>query len=460
MDNDYIFQEFTYSLCPNCLQTIPAKIVLKSDSVYLSKFCKKHGHFLDLLEEDSDFYLSQSQYCKPGTRSKVQTKTVKGCPYDCGLCPDHEQHTCIGLIEVTNRCDLRCPTCYANSGQGGFLSLKKIEKMMAFYQDAEFNKAELLQISGGEPTTHPQIIEILKMAKEKGFKYLMLNTNGLRIARDINFVQELSQLGEGFEVYLQFDGFAKKTYEQLRGKDLTEVKKKAIENLSSYKIPITFASTIEKGVNDHEIGRIFEFALNTPIIRGVNFQPIAYFGRLNNPHPEDRITRTGIISRLEQQTNKIILKSDFIPLPCHPERVAFSYLYKTKEGFIPVTRKIKDPRYLPLIKNTFTFKPEDFTKKLTENFATCCNLLKDLRPLIPINYFLKDKEQKQEFINENTFRVSVVSFIDAFNFDMKSMKKECVHIITPDLKRIPFSTYNLIHRKNHVFTNWKFKCSF
>lgn len=452
-DKDYLFHEYTLSLCHICLLPAPAKIILKKNKVYIQKICKTHGNFTELLEEDASFYLNQSLYAKPGTKSKVQTKTIKGCPYDCGLCPDHEQHTCIGLIEVTNFCNLKCPTCYASSGEGKFLSLKKIDKMMDFYQDSEFDNAELLQISGGEPTTHPQILEIIQMACDKKFKYIMLNTNGLRIAGDLKFVEKLSRFKKGFEIYLQFDGLEPNTYLYHRGRDLTKVKQIAIENLIKYKIPITFASTIEKGINDHEIGKIFEFALNTSYIRGVNFQPVAFFGRLRNIKNTNRITRTGIINSLEQQTNGIIKKSDFIPLPCHPERVAFSYLYKTKNGFIPITRKLNNIKYIDFIRNTFTFKPEDFSQKMLKNFSSTCDclsLLKDIRPLIPIGYLLKSEEKKQEFINNKTFRVSVVSFVDAYNFDMKSMKKECVHIITPDLKKIPFSTFNLIHRQKYA----------
>lgn len=452
-DSDYIFHEYTYSLCPQCLLPIPAKIIIKNNSVYLSKFCQKHGESLAILEEDAAYYLSEAQYAKPGTLSKTQTKISKGCPFDCGLCPDHEQHTCIALIEVTNNCNLKCPTCYADSNKGNYLSLEKIERMLDFYQEAEGGKAEVLQISGGEPTLHPQIIEIIKLAKKKQIKSVMLNTNGIRIAEDLEFVKELSRFDEGFEIYLQFDGFDPSTYKRIRGIDMTGIKKRAIDNLTGYKIPITLVATVEKGINDHELGKIFEFGLHTPFVRGVNFQPLAFFGRLNKPDINNRITMTGIIKKLEEQTNGILTKKDFIPLPCHPERVAFTFLYRKGGGFVPITRHLNAKKYLPLIKNTFSFKPEDFTEKIEKNFILSCNcfdLLKKLRPLIPVNYTLKSKVDKTKHINENTFRVSIVSFVDAYNFDMKSMKKECVHIITPDLKRIPFSSFNLIHRNRYA----------
>lgn len=452
----YIFHESTVSMCPHCMKTSEAKICIEKNGVYIHKRCPEHGEMKHLLEEDAEFFKKQSLYAKPGTISKTQTPFLKGCPYDCGLCPMHEQHTCIGLIEVTTKCNLRCPVCYANAGTGTFLPLKTISAMMDFYQDSEFGLAELLQISGGEPTMHPDIIEIIALAREKKVKYVMLNTNGLRIAEDEAFVEKLSQFKGGFEVYLQFDGFKPETYQHFRNENLYAIKEKAIKNLQKYQIPVTLVATIENGINDAEIGQIVTFGINTEYVRGINFQPIAYFGRYPESDIANRITLTGIVKRIEQQTKGMLRKSDFIPLPCHPERVAFTYLYKSKNGFTPITRGIDTTKYVPFVQNTFTFMPEDFIKQVTSAgiksiiSCDCLDFLKILRPLIPQGFSKKTEKEKAEHINENTFRISISSFVDAYNFDMKSMKKECVHIITPDLRKIPFSAYNMLHRKQYA----------
>jgi len=453
---NYTFHEFTYSFCPDCNLKVPAKIIFRDKRVLLQKRCPKHGMLEHLLEEDQDFYLKSSQFDKPGTLSKTQNKVKLGCPYDCGLCEDHEQHTCIGLIEVTNSCDLGCPVCYASSGKGKFLELTTIEKMLDFYQDSEFGKAEILQISGGEPTMHPDILKIIALAKAKKFKYIMLNTNGLKIAADEAFVAELSKFKGGFEIYLQYDGQAAKTYQALRGRDIAKEKQKAIALLTKYQIPITLVTTVAAGVNENELGSILNFGLKTKFIRGVNFQPIAYFGRLPGKQEEaKRITLTGILKRIESQTSGMIKKNDFIPLPCHVERVAFTYLYREGDQFIPVTRNMAAQKYVPMIENTFTFYPEDVIKNLAKgiiicNDGNCFQFFKDFRKIIPANYRLKSKSSKYEHINNNTFRISVSSFIDQYNFDMKSVKKECVHIITPDLKKIPFSTFNMFYRSKYL----------
>lgn len=453
-NRDYTFYEFTNSLCPVCLEAVPAKIIIKDKKVYLLKYCKTHGEQLELFEEDVEYHLKKKLYDKPGTPMKVHTKVEKGCPYDCGTCPQHDQHACIGLIEVTNKCNLRCPLCYADAGEGEFLSLDNIEKMMDFFQDSEGGQAEILQISGGEPTIHPEIINILKMAKAKNFKYVMLNTNGIRIAADEEFVRELQQFVGGFEVYLQFDGFKPSTYEQLRGENILDKKKKAISNLAKYKIPTTLVSSISAGINDDEVGEIFSYGLKQPYVRGINYQPVSFFGRTDLTAEGHRVTLSGILKRLDQQTSGMLRLDDFIPLPCNVERVAITYMYRSsKGGFVPITRDARIKEYLHMINNTFIYTIEDAMKSVGKSLrdinttCDCFKFLNDFKQMVPLDFFWKSKEQKIDYVDQNTFRVSVSSFLDAYNFDMKSMQKECVHVITKDLRKIPFSAYNIIHRK-------------
>ena len=453
-NRDYTFYEFTNSLCPICLETVPAKIIIKDKKVYLLKYCKTHGEQLELLEEDVEYHLKKKLYDKPGTPMKVHTKIEKGCPFDCGTCPQHDQHACIGLIEVTNKCNLRCPLCYADAGEGAFLTLNNIEKMMDYFQDSEGGQAEILQISGGEPTIHPEIINILKMAKAKKFKYVMLNTNGLRIAEDEEFVRELQQFVGGFEVYLQFDGFKSSTYEQLRGENILDKKKKAIDNLAKYKIPTTLVSSISAGINDDEVGEIFSYGLKQPYVRGINYQPVSFFGRTALTAERNRVTLSGILKRLDQQTSGMLRLDDFIPLPCNVERVAITYMYRSSKGeFVPITRDARIQEYLHMINNTFIYTIEDAMKSVGKSLrdinttCDCFKFLNDFKQMVPFDFFWKSKEQKIDYVDQNTFRVSVSSFLDAYNFDMKSMQKECVHVITKDLRKIPFSAYNIIHRK-------------
>ncbi|MDD5070672.1 MAG: radical SAM protein [Candidatus Omnitrophica bacterium] len=455
MYKDYIFHSLTQSVCPVCLAVLSAKVIIKDNRVYISRNCPDHGEMISLLEEDASYYLNRYSFDKPGTKSKVNTPVLKGCPYDCGLCLSHEQHTCIGLIEVTDNCDLNCPVCYANGrSNSAFLDLHTISKMMDFYQDSENQKAEILQISGGEPTTHPEIIKIIELARSKRFKYVMINTNGLRISADTRFLETLSRFKSGFEVYLQFDGFLAETHNHLRGRDLNLIKKQAVKNLSDYKIPMTIVTSVQKGINDKELGDIVKFAMTTKYVRGINFQPVSYFGRIKLPYTDDRITLTGILRRIEKQTQSMVKFDDFIPLPCNVDRVAVNYMYREGEKFMPLARNTKIKKHLPYIKNTFAFDIEDVLKQTAQGLlrgevCECLSFLKDFLPKSALFNTLKSKQKKVDYVNENTFRISVTSFVDKYNCDLKALKKECVHIITPDLRRIPFSAYNMFYREKN-----------
>jgi 7,8-dihydro-6-hydroxymethylpterin dimethyltransferase len=449
---DYVFHDSTRSFCSKCHELCDAKIIIKNGSAYLLKNCLEHGEELEVFEEDASYLFEKSRFDKPGNKLKADTRVERGCPYDCGLCPDHEQHTCVGLIEVTQACDLNCPVCYADAGDGEHLSLGRVEAMMDFYCAREGGKPEILQIGGGEPTTHPAIEDILRMAKRKHFKYVMLNTNGLRIAADKHFAGFLGTLTPGFEVYLQFDGLKDKAYQRLRGARLASVKAAAIANLQADRVPITLVATITRGVNDDAIGDIVRFGVATDYVRGVNFQPVAFFGRGSQADRKNRTTLSGIRRRIEEQTGGLFRKDDIVPLPCDIDRVAVTYAIKKGDELIPITSRIKVEGYLELIDNTMDFRAEDIVKNaigglITKGLACDCIRLKDeVMAILPDGYLAWTPQQRAEFIDKNTFRITISSFIDRYNFDAKSIKKECVHVITPDLKRIPFSAYNMLYR--------------
>lgn len=448
LERNYIFHEYTKSLCSYCHERIDGKIIFKDNKVWILKQCPEHGLHEELLEDDINYFLKRREYDKPGTITTVDTEFKKGCPYDCGICPEHDQHTCIGLIEVTHRCNLNCDMCYAKGEKHDDLDLETIERMIDYYQKSENNQAEILQISGGEPTLHKNIIKIIEMGQEKKIKYIMLNTNGIRISEDEKFVEELSRFKGGFEVYLQFDSFSDSIYKDYRDKSMIEIKMQAIENLIKHKIPMTLVVTVSK-LNINEIGKIIQFAMDTKYIRGINFQPIAYYTiTYKDIDIKNRVTLSTVLNAIECHTNGLIQKNDFIPLPCNVERVAVTYLLKSSKGFIPVMRNTNVKDYLSIINNTLNFDMDEILKQ--ESSGSVCKCLKNIKTihtLVPRDFIFKSKQEKLRYVDENTFRMTVTSFIDGYNFDMKSAKKECVHVITPDLKRIPFSMYNLLHRK-------------
>ena len=442
----YDFLESTTSLCPECLRTVPGKIVARDGRVYVRKHCPTHGQQEELLEDNAGYFIRRNEFSRPGSACAVQTSTVNGCPFDCGLCPDHEQHTCIGLIEVNTACDMRCPTCYAESGGPGELALPTIQGMIDFYIASEFGNAEILQISGGEPTLHPRILDILEYARSTTLAYVMLNTNGLRLATDEPFVKELARLVGNFEVYLQFDGLDGRVSERLRGRNYVPDKLRAVRMLEKHNVPTTLVMTVQAGANDGEIGDVIAFAMRHRNIRGVSFQPVAYFGRRPEAAPPpNRATLTGVLRKIEDQTAGLLTVADFAPLPCHVDRVAVSFLYRKQGTYVPVTRGIDLRQCLPFIRNTFAFRAEEFLAAKNAA-APCCGMLGGFSP----SFLFKSKAERVQYINDNLFRLNVVSFLDAYNFDLKAMQKECVHVITPDCHKIPFSAYNMLHRSKYA----------
>jgi uncharacterized radical SAM superfamily Fe-S cluster-containing enzyme len=447
---DYIYYDHTQSLCNECHRTINAKVIFENDKVYLSKFCKSHGHQKVLIADDIAYYKQIRNYNKASEYPlKPHTETKYGCPYDCGICPDHEQHSCLTLIEVTDRCNLTCPICYASSSPscGSHRSLEEIEMMLDAIVASE-GEPDVVQISGGEPTIHPQFFEILDLAKSKPIKHLMLNTNGLRIGTDFEFAKRLASYMPRFEIYLQFDSFKPEALLKLRGKDLTKIRQKALDNLNQLNLSTTLVVTLQKGLNDDEIGTIIDYALQQKCVRGVTFQPIQISGRLEEFDPStDRLTNTEIRRKILEQA-PVFQPNDLIPVPCNPDALVMGYALKLAGQVVPLTSLIDPAALLNNSKNTIVYEHDEVLKgKLLEVFSTAQSVdtvqegFHDLLCCLP-------NIVAPELNYSNLFRIIIMNFMDAYDFDVRAIKKSCVHIVDTDGKVIPFETMNLFYRND------------
>ena len=458
MTSKYTYYDFTVSLCPVCLQRIDAKIVFENEKVYMRKTCKEHGFFKVLLASDIEYYKNIRNYNKASEYPLiVNTHTNYGCPYDCGLCKDHEQHSCLTLIEVTDRCNLKCPTCYARSGPnyGRHRTLAEIEEMFNIIVANE-GEPDVIQISGGEPTVHPDFFAILDIAKSKPIKHLMLNTNGIRIAKDKEFTRKLATYMPDFEIYLQFDSFKPSALQHLRGEDLTEVRQKALEHLNEFNLSTTLVVTLQKGINDDEIGQIIDYALQQPCVRGVSFQPTQIAGRLEQFNAEtDRLTLTDVRSEILKQT-KVFAPNDIIPVPCNPDALAMAYALKLNGNIFPLTRYI-DPAMLlnNNSKNTIVYEQDKgLQEQLVNIFSTGISVDKVQDNINQLLCCLPNVSAPGLTYN-NLFRIIIMRFIDAYDFDVRAIKKSCVHIVSKSGKVIPFETMNLFYRdeKEEILNN-------
>lgn len=449
----YIFYGQTMSLCEECLDLVPAKILIEGDDVFYQKRCPDHGVQKTKVSSDAAYFKSCKDYVKPGDRPLTyQTRTDYGCPLDCGLCPDHEQHSCLALIEVNEECNLECPVCFAESSpmRKTHLSLAEIEGMMDTLVQSE-GEPDVLQLSGGEPTIHPQILDILKLAKTKPIRHLMINTNGVRIAREKDFVAELAKLAPGFEVYLQFDSLEKAALENLRGVDLRTIRRKALENLEEYNISTTLVVTVKRGVNDHEIGAIIDHALSYKCVRGITFQPIQDAGRNEEfDKNADRFLLSDIRRAIYEQSPHFEAK-DIIPLPCNPESISIAYALRDGRKITPVTSMFPKEDLIAEVPNAVSFEKNlDLKKKVIELFSLSSGDLNTADRMESLLCCLPEVPALQNLNYENIFRISIVQFLDKYNFCVGNVKRSCIHFVTKDQQIIPFDTYNMMYRNGLV----------
>jgi hypothetical protein len=445
---NYTYYDFTTSLCPQCLKRIDAKIVFEDNKVFMLKTCAEHGFQKVLIATDVAYYKNIRNYNKPSeTPLRFNTATHYGCPYDCGLCVDHEQHSCLTLIEITDRCNLSCPTCYAMSSPhyGRHRTVEEVEAMLDIIVANE-GEPDVVQLSGGEPTIHPQFFEILDIAKKKPIKHLMLNTNGVRIANDPGFAERLATYMPDFEIYLQFDSFKPEVLTALRGKDMTDVRVKALEKLNELNLSTTLVITMQKGMNDDEAGKIIEFALKQRCVRGVTFQPVQIAGRFEHDPNANRMTLTEVRTNILNQTN-IFQPNDIIPVPCNPDALAMAYALKLNGQVFPLTRYI-DPAILldSTSKNTIVYEQDaGLHEQMLKIFSTGISVDRVTENLQQLLCCLPSISAPG-LGYENLFRIIIMRFIDAYDFDVRAIKKSCVHIVSKSGKVIPFETMNLFYR--------------
>ena len=459
-DRPYLYYELTNSVCTTCFRKIEAKIVFQDDRVYMHKRCAHHGLEKVLISTDIDYYKRSRNTLKPGQLPVTFNTPIKyGCPYDCGLCPDHEQHSCLTLIEITDACNLTCPVCYAESGphRQTHRSMKQIEFMLDCVIRNE-KEPDIVQISGGEPTIHPQFFEILDAAKRRPIKHLMVNTNGIRIAQEPDFAKRLKDYLPGFELYLQFDSLEEAPLRELRGADLRRIRLQALEHLNEHNISTTLVVTVKKGSNDQELGKIIDFALKQKCVRGVTFQPIQAAGRLENfESKRDRLTLAEVRQNILTQSD-IFKPEDIIPVPCHPDALAMGYAIKLGAKTVPLTSMIDPKVLLQGEGNTIVYERDprlrDHVFKLfstSHSPESATTSLKQLLCCLPM------VQVPESMTYDKVFRVLIIQFMDAQNFDVRSVKKSCIHIVHPDGRIIPFDTFNMFYRddKEQILQNLK-----
>lgn len=433
----------TESVCPECLARIPAFRVREDENVYLEKTCQQHGSFRTVIWRGTPRLSSWVRPKIPSFPQNPGTEIKDGCPYDCGLCSDHRQHTCSVLLEVTQRCDLGCPVCFADSGadRSGDWAMTQIAAWYERLLDSggPFN----IQLSGGEPCMRDDLPEIIQLGRTYGFSYFQINTNGLRLARDVEYLTRLRDAGLS-TIYLQFDGMRNSVYQAIRGRALLDQKLALISRCAEQEVGVMLVPTLIPGINTTEIGNIIRFALaNMPTVRGVHFQPISYFGRYPEaPDDAARITIPEVIREIEIQTNGLISANSLCPPGCENSACSFhgSYILMPDGSLKALTRHKTEScccKPSPASEGAAKARAYVAANWSIPSPASGAAASSDMGDL---DVFLERKRS-------HTFCISGMAFQDAWNLDLERLRDCCIHVASPDGRLVPFCAYNLTNRQ-------------
>ncbi|HEX8984033.1 MAG TPA: radical SAM protein [Bryobacteraceae bacterium] len=474
----------TQSLCPECVRVIEARIFEEDGRVIMEKCCPEHGSFRDCVYSDAKLYLKMENWQFGDNRgvSNPAIPSATRCPDQCGLCSMHASHTVLSNVDLTNRCNLTCPVCFANANAAGYLyepSLDHVRRMLEALRAERPVANRIVQFSGGEPTIYPHFFEVLKMAKDLGFSHLQAATNGIMFT-DLEFAMKAKEAGL-HTLYLQFDGVCEDAYMRTRGEALLEKKMQAIENVRKAGMKICFVPTIVKGLNDHQIGDIIRLALeNIDVVSAISFQPVSFTGRISRHELEaKRFTMADVAHCVHDQTGICDVYEDWFPLSCvapfsrfvgalrgeeiptltpHPHCSMGTYMFVDEnKKATPVTRFLdiagfmQDLDTLARKTNGGAFKfwtkiktwnsiRKHFHEDRAPKGLTFTKFVETLQGLTDKEYGRGDAEKKN--FTYKTLMVAGMHFMDVYNYDIERVKRCVIHYAAPNGLIYPFCAYN------------------
>lgn len=433
----------TRSRCPVCFSACPAKVLRRQSgdgaaTVHLSRRCALHGLHETCIASDARFYWlakGGTSCCEPGSACCAATGEPTGTlGRNAGVRADEpfeKLSTCLALIEIVDSCNLSCPTCYADSPlRSSGIEARPIAELQSRIQGVIDRKGviDILQFSGGEPTLHPRFFELLEWAQtNQGIRYVLINTNGVRIARDDEFLSRLAEAARlrSLQVYLQFDGTGEEGQRELRGADLRAVRELAIRRCGEIGLPVTLAMTVTPA-NLGNVWETVEFGLRFPNIRGVSFQPFFTSGRRSaiDPVNHQPLNTADVIVNLVEDSGGVLGFDDFTPLPCgDPNCATIGYLLRVNGAIHSVSEFVDFRELQEFLRDKVRYSLDDLTKCGCENE--------------PLGDLLREFELDES----HAFRLFVKPFMDAFSWDEDRIDRCCTHVIRPDGKLDSFCRY-------------------
>jgi uncharacterized radical SAM superfamily Fe-S cluster-containing enzyme len=458
----YTFFKMTMSTCPDCLKVLPTQVVFQDNKVYFLKHCAEHGASQALVSEDAEYYRNAFAYAQPGSMPHYFSTAIKhGCPTDCGLCPAHQQHTCLPIIEVTDHCNLDCPICIVDNQYSNHMSVEDFRGIVDLLIRAE-GTLETITLSGGEPTVHPQFFELVDIGSRPEIGRVSVVTNGILLARSREFAQKVKE--RRLYVILQLDGFTDEIQRTIRGVPLMDIKHKALEHLAEFEIPTQIAYVPARGVNEHQLGDAVRLLMERDHVLSLLIQPVArtgHGGGLFPVDPMDRLTIPGVIKAIDEQTNGMVAREDFIPLPCsHPLCVSLTYLLKLNDGtYLPFPRFVDMKKHLDLFQQTATLEPSAKVESALQQaimdlwsaageMPNCDKIINAMRRAL-LEMFPAKTMTRQELIGiaeRQAKTIFIHHYMDRHDFDLERLMKCCHHYPQIDGRIIPACGFNMFHR--------------
>ena len=475
------FEIYSSSICPVCLRRVPMRIYEEDGVIYLEKNCPEHGKFEDVYWGDAELYKwfyknwYSARYVGSGVEEPL-TKIEKGCPYDCGLCPQHKTHTILGIIDVTNRCNMACPICFAYAGAANYVYEPTYEQIVEMIKLLRSNgpwACNSLQFSGGEPTLRDDLPDLIREARKAGMSHIEVNTNGLRLAEDLDYFRSLYEAGMN-TLYLQFDGLREEIYKKLRGRgDLVPIKEKVLENARKIGLrSIVLVVTLAKDVNDRDLGDIIEYAVkNSDVVRCVNIQPISMAGRARKEEMRKlRITIPDAIRLIEEQTGRKILAEDWRPVnwpvpvakgmeilksraypefTMHPMCGASTFIVVESGSYTPITRYVDVDKFADIFWNIYYLGVKGRRTRAKAEMLKLLPMIKSdlVRGLIK-DIVTKGSMEALAALMHRVVMIGIMHFQDVWNMDLDRVQRCAIHYATPDGKVRSFCTYNSLYRSN------------
>ena len=445
----------TNTLCPVCMKTIKAEKIAEDDVVYIVKTCPEHGSWKVKIWNGVEHYKYLYEFAAvPKTPEKFAVPQIKDCPHDCGLCNQHMQHSCLNVVEVTNHCNLNCPICFATANGCGYDYHPDMETIRGMFTTVvDYVKSpRCIQLSGGEPTVRDDLPEIVRMAKEMGIEHVEVNTNAVRIAKDIEYLRALKEAGVD-DFYMQFDGTKDDIYLQTRGKSLFELKEQAIANCAEVGIGITLVVTVSPNINLDHVGEIIKYAATkVPTVKGVHFQPISYFGRYPvDPENNDRVTIPELAQAIGKQTKGMLKADNFIPTSCsnvHCDMKSLSVVLPDHSLFPLTTMALGPPK-----------KTDDVADKTRGEVSQFWRFIENSMDGEDENR--SDDGSWRTFVSRaktHYLTVSAMAFQDVWTGETDRWERCCIHVVTLDGRLIPFCLFNVTNNEGETLYRKKTFC--